>query len=254
MWADDKGKTRLGRLHHSGSSKLVLPRAQGAGAQAVAVNTAGGITGGDHFELELEVREGAHLSVTTQAAERAYQAQPGEIGTLRTIASVGAGARLDWLPQELILFDRCALSRKLEIDLAKDASLLMVEPMVFGRGAMGETLKSVTFQDRICIRRDGALVYLDAMALHGDAAAHLARPAIAGGAGAMASVVFAGPDAGDALAGVRALLPRTAGATVLDAGLLVVRLLAADGFELRRSLIPILEHLAHSAVPKSWRL
>ncbi|MDG1067780.1 MAG: urease accessory protein UreD, partial [Sulfitobacter sp.] len=124
----------------------------------------------------------------------------------------------------------------------------------FGRAAMREVLNDVIFQDRIRITRNRRPLYIDGMDLHGDAAAHLAGPAIANGAGAMASIVMVGPDAGRHLKTVRAALPQTAGASMLADDVLVIRLLAIDSFELRRSLIPILEHLSNNTLPASWRL
>ena len=218
------------------------------------VNTAGGITGGDRFTLDVSVEQGARLSITTQAAERAYRAQSGEVGSVTTDIVVQDGGSLNWLPQELILFDRCALRRRLNIELAPKARLLMVEPIVFGRAAMPEVLNDVMFQDRIRITREGRPVYVDGMDLNGDASKHLARPGIANGAGAMASLVMVGPDAKSQLKTVRSLLPQTAGASMLADDILVMRQLATDSFELRRSLIPILNHLTHNTLPLSWRL
>jgi len=218
------------------------------------VNTAGGITGGDQFSLNINVHKGAALSVTTQAAERAYRAQSGEVGRVTTDISVQAHASLKWLPQELILYDRCALRRRLSIDLASRARLLMVEPVVFGRAAMPEVLRDVMFQDRIRITRDGRLLYIDGMDLRGDGTAHLARPAIANGAGAMASVVMVAPDVQSHFKIVRSLLPQSAGASMLAEDVLVVRQLARDSFELRRNLIPVLNRLTQNTLPMSWRL
>lgn len=246
--------TRLRDLRQSGSLRLVFPQTHRPEAEVILVNTAGGITGGDQFSLDIEVQTGAALNMTTQAAERAYRAQSGEIAGVTTDVSVQNEARLNWLPQELILFDHCALQRRLSVDLALKARFLMVESVVFGRAAMGEALREVTFQDRIGIRRDGRPLYIDGIDLHGDAAAHLARPAIAGGAGAMASVIMVDPDAQSHLTTVRALLPQTAGASLLADDVLVIRLLAATSFELRRNLIPILEHLSNNTLPTSWRL
>jgi urease accessory protein len=119
---------------------------------------------------------------------------------------------------------------------------------------MGETLRDVMFRDRITITRAGSPQYLDGMDLCGDATAHLARPTTANGAAAMASVVMVNAAASNHLAAVRALLPLTAGASLLAEDVLVIRQLASDSFELRRSLIPVLELLSHNALPKSWRL
>ena len=254
VFGDKHGVTRLRDLRQSGSLRLVFPRTHRQDAEAILVNTAGGITGGDQFSLNVKVQTGATVSITTQAAERAYRAQSGEIARVTTDVSVQDGASLNWLPQELILFDRCALQRRLNVDLTPHARLLMVESVVFGRAAMREVLRDVMFQDRIKITREGCPLYIDGIDLHGDAAAHLARRAVANGAGAMASVVMVGPDAQSHLKTVRTLLPQTAGASMLTDDVLVIRQLAADSFELRRNLIPLLEHLSNNTLPTSWRL
>lgn len=254
VYGDAAGKTRLRDLRQSGSLKLVFPQTHRKDAEVILVNTAGGITGGDRFDLDIEVRGGAQLTLTTQAAERAYRAQPGETGHVTTRLHVHDGGCLHWMPQELILYNRCALRRQLEVTLDADARFLMVEPVVFGRTAMPEVLDDIMFADRIRITRDGAPVYIDGVDLRGDAAAHLRRAAIADGAGAMASVVCIAPDADAHLPTVRALLPATAGASLLTPDILVVRHLAVDSFALRRTLIPILEHLSNHMLPTSWRL
>lgn len=218
------------------------------------VNTAGGLTGGDRINIRAEAQAGASLTLTTQAAERAYRTQPGEVASLQTDILVGPSARVNWLPQELILFNKSALNRRLAIDLAKDARLLMVEPMAFGRAAMGESLTGAAFSDGIRITRGGWPIYLDGMSFGGDVTSHLARLAIANGAGAMASLVYIAPDAAALLPRVRAHLPDTAGASLLAPDMLVMRLLAAGGFEMRRSLIPILDLLTQNTLPTSWRL
>ena len=218
------------------------------------INTAGGITGGDRFSLDVEVQNGATLTVTTQAAERAYRAQTGEIGRVNTTLNVRDGGVLKWLPQELILFDRSALQRRLDIQLGNTARVLLVEAVVFGRAAMPEVLRDIQFQDRIAIARNGRPLYRDGLNLKGDATAHLARPAIANGAGAMASIVMVSPDAESQLGKIRARLSDTAGASLLGNDVLVIRQLAADSFDLRRSLIPLLQHLSNNTLPTSWSL
>ncbi|WP_235604680.1 urease accessory protein UreD [Sulfitobacter sp. EhC04] len=254
MRADAGGVTRLANLRQSGAMKLVLPRVFRPDVEAVIVNTAGGVTGGDRLHLDAAAGPGACLTLSTQAAERIYRAQPGEVGCIETRLTVAAGARVNWLPQETILFDHAALNRRLTVDLANDASLLMVETLVFGRAAMGEVLHAAHLRDRIRINRDGAPVYLDGIALDGDVQAHLARPAIAGGAGAVATLVFVSTQAEAQLGPLRALLPDTAAASLLPGGVLVARLLATDSFELRRTLIPALMLLNTGHLPMNWRL
>ena len=252
--ASPSGNTRLQGLRQAGSTKLVFPQTHSAKLEAIVVNTAGGITGGDSFTLQATAKGGASLTLTTQAAERAYRAQTGETGQVTTNLAVEADASMHWLPQELILFDHCALRRRLEITLADNARLLMVEPVVFGRTAMAEKLNTVWFQDRIRITRDNRPLYIDGMDIAGDAAAHMARAAVANGAGAMASLVMVGADAASRLGTLRGMLPKTAGASLIADDVLVMRHLASDGFELRRDLVPVLDHLTDNSLPISWRL
>lgn len=247
------GKSVLDGLRQAGASKLLFPRGR-PHLEAIWINTAGGVTGGDRFRLEARAGAGSRLTITTQAAERAYRAQPGETGRVFTRLTVEAGARLDWLPQELILFQGAALERRLEVGLAADARLLMVEPVIFGRRAMGETLTDVTFRDRIEVSREGRPLYRDGMTLTGDLARALAAPVTGGGAGAMASLLYVAPDAGAHLGAVRDALPPSGGASLLAGDVLALRCLAPDGFALRRALLPVLDLLTGNTLPTSWRL
>ena len=147
-----------------------------------------------------------------------------------------------------------AVERSLEIDLAPDARLLMVEPVLFGRRAMGEVLRSARFSDRVAIRRDGRPAYLDGLDLSGDVAATLDRAAVGAGSVAMASLVHVAPDAEAHLPALRALMPTTGGASLLAPDMLAMRLVAEDGHALRQALLPVLDRLTSDGLPISWRL
>lgn len=253
----DEGPSRLGRLRQAGSLKCLFPRRDGASVEAVLVNTAGGITGGDRFEIAAHVEAGAGLTLTTQAAERAYAAGPRETGRLDTRLDVAAGGRLCWIPQETILFDRSALSRRLTVTLAPGATALVVEPLIFGRAAMGEEVRNGRFDDRIDIRRDGVPLYRDAVRMNGDLADRLDRPHTGNGARAMVSLIYVAADAEAQLDPLRRALPATGGASLIGGDVLALRLLAEGGFELRRSLIPILTRLTRRLggdLPKPWMI
>lgn len=247
-------RTVIDRFRQSGSVKCLFPRGSGPEMQAVLINTAGGVTGGDRFDTAVRAAADTALTLTTQACERAYRAQAGQVGDIRTRLRVAAGARLNWLPQETIVFDRSDIVRRLSVELAQGATFLMTEPMIFGRAAMGEIVTACRFVDRIDIRRDGVPLYLDAMRLEGDVQAHLSRAFVAGGAGAMASVLLVSDRAEAHLEPVRQMLPETAGASLLRQDVLVLRVLAEDGFALRKSLIPILNRLSGGPLPRCWMI
>ncbi|WP_371810735.1 urease accessory protein UreD [Ruegeria sp. HKCCD4332] len=249
-----RGRSVIDRLRQAGSFKCLFPRGHDPHLNAVLLNTAGGVTGGDAFHFSGHAGDGTGLTLTTQACERAYKAKPGQTARIVNTLSVGPQARLNWLPQETILYNGSALTRRLQIDLAKDASALIVEPLIFGRAAMGETLTDIRLSDWIEIRRDGVMVFLDATRFTGDLAAHLAKPHIANGAGAMALVALASPTAESQLVPIRKMLPETAGASLVWPNLLVIRLLAKNGFTLRKSLLPLLRRLNTDTLPRCWML
>ncbi|WP_227272433.1 urease accessory protein UreD [Roseobacter weihaiensis] len=240
-------------LRQSGALKLLFPRSRRA-VEAVLINTAGGITGGDRFDIQAHAGAGSQLTLTTQAAERAYGAQIGQTGKIRARLRADKDSTLRWLPQETILYQDAALCRRLRADLAPSARFLMVEPVLFGRRAMGEDPTRLQFIDRIDVRRDGKPLYRDGTNLIGNAATLLDRPAIGGGARAMASLLWCAPEAGGKLDVVRNIIGKSGGASMLCADVMVARLLAEDGFMLRRSLLPLLDLLTETSLPQSWRL
>ena len=104
------GVTRRAHVHEAGSLRVRCPNTTSSEMEAVLINTAGGVAGGDRFALDVAVGENASLVVTTAAAEKVYRA----IGTDSVIdvsLDVATGGSLAWLPQETILFDRARLSR-----------------------------------------------------------------------------------------------------------------------------------------------
>jgi urease accessory protein len=253
-FAASDGRTRLGDLVQSGSAKIRLPRTHvGTPPEAVFLNTAGGVTGGDELEYMAEVADGAAAIVTTQAAERIYRRFRG-VGRIVNTIKVGAGARLDWLPQETILFDRSALSRTITADLAVDAMLLAIEAIVLGRAAMGEVVREAHLRDSWRIRRGGRLIFADALRIDGDAAAILSGRATGGGASAIATLLLVAPDAESRLDEVRAALdgaPCESGISAWN-GMLVARFVAGDGQALRGGIVPLIETLRGRPMPRVW--
>jgi urease accessory protein len=245
----EAGVTRRARVQEDGSLRVRFPNAAGGALEAVIVNTGGGMTGGDRFSISLTVGEGAALIAGTAAAEKIYRST-GSDAEMAVGLDVHAGGHLAWLPQETILFDRARLKRHIEIDLAEDASLIMAEAVVFGRAAMGETMREGLFADRWRLRRDGRLIFADNALLDGAIADKLGRRAVAGGGIAIANVLIAPADEAT-LTPVRAL--DFIGEVGMSAwnGIALARLVARDGAMLRHDLIAVLAALGTS-VPRLW--
>jgi urease accessory protein len=246
--------TRVSRVAESGSLRVRMPRVAGSTLEAVLINTGGGVACGDHLGIAVDAGRDTQAILTTPTAERAYRSDgaTAEISLRITLAS---GADLAWLPQETILFDQARLGRHLEADVAADARLLLFEPVVFGRAARGEEVREGFFEDRWRIRREGRLVYADTLRLDGPVSALLDRSGIAGGARALATLLYVAPDAESRIDEARSLLAGgacLAGASAWN-GLLAVRFLGRDGAELRRDAIHFLAQFRRCALPRVWQ-
>ncbi len=242
-------RARLQRLRQEGSAKAILPGGADV-SEVVFLNTSGGLTAGDRLRFALDL-QGGRAVATTQTAERAYRAE-GTMARMEVQLAVGADGWLDWLPQETILFDNAGLDRRTVIDLAPGAGCLALEAVVLGRAAMGETVRRLRFRDRREIRVAGVPVWIDPLAL--DDAALCAGPAGLGSARAFATIVMTGEAP---LAPLRAVLdePGVSGAASAFAGRTVVRLLAGDGWPLRRQIIRVLHILRQGRpLPRVWQL
>jgi len=250
-WKD--GASRLERLYQEGCAKIRLPTPlHGEAPEAVVINTAGGLTGGDRFACEVDIAAGADATVTTQACERVYRST-GNDAHVRNRLTVRAGSRLAWLPQETILFDGARLSRALDVDLEGDAQFLAVEAILFGRVAMGEALRSGSLHDRWRVRRNGRLIFADDFRMEGDVAAKLDKPALLGGRRGLATVVFAGEEPERFVEPARAIVGDDGGASCWG-GKLVARIATETGLALRRRLEPLLALLlAGQSLPKVWK-
>ena len=247
------GGSRRQRVHEAGSLRVRFPNGPShATLDAVIVNTAGGMTGGDRFDIDIKVCNGAELTVTTAAAEKIYRSL-GPDTAIAIKLDVGAGGTLKWLPQETIVFDQVRLRRTIDVDLARDANLLLAEATVFGRSAMGEVVTEGSVFDRWRVRVGGALVLAETLRLDDNIARRLKQRAIAADGVAVASVIKI-PGADSDTAAVRAMQDRFAGEVGISAwnGLAMARLVAPDGAALRRDLVAVLTALGGAPLPRLW--
>ncbi|MGV8831862.1 MAG: urease accessory protein UreD [Devosia sp.] len=251
------GITRLDRLYQDGCAKIRLPHTHSSALEAVLINTAGGLTGGDRMDWTAKIAANGKAVLTTQACERIYRSLGGP-ASVHTRLDVGANAHLDWLPQETILFASSQLDRHIEIDLAAGASLTAIEAILLGRDAMGEVALDAKLRDNWRIRRNGRLIHAEATRLDGTEAERNGLSLLAGKR-AFATVLHIAPDA-DActarLARLRAILPDDSGiAASANGERLVIRALSQSGLALRRLIVPVLVELSGAGtLPRLWHL
>jgi urease accessory protein len=248
------GITRRTIVREEGSLRVRFPGPLAPDLQAVIVNTAGGTAGGDHYDIDCYAGEGADLTVSTAAAEKVYRST-GADATVNIKLNVGAGGNLAWLPQETIFFDDARLSRRIDVTLAENASMLVAEAVVFGRSAMGEAVRTGSFVDRWRVHRAGKLVFAETVRLDGAIADRLAEPAVAGGNIALATVLIV-PGNEATVEAIRTKGDQFRGEVGVSAwnGFALVRLCAPDGATLRHDLVAVLSAVGRAVLPRLWSM
>lgn len=247
-------RTRIDVFYQEGAGKIRIPESFDGSMEAVLINTSGGLTGGDRIDWEVNAGANTKLTVTTQACERIYRSSGG-VARVAAHLSAGSGAVLHWLPQETILFDQGALARTLDADLAADAELITLEAILLGRKAMGETVVEGSLHDRWRIRRNGKLIHAEDLHLCGEIDRIISRRATLAGGLAFATLLYVGARGEAIMPKLHALLgEKLAGASCWK-GKLVIRMVAEDGFALRKILVPAISLLRNGEPPpKVWNI
>jgi urease accessory protein len=245
------GISRRRRVHESGSLRVRFPGTPADELEAVLLNTAGGIAGGDAFDIDVSVAENARLVFTTAAAEKIYRSL-GPPAVVNVRIDVASGASVAWLPQGTILFEGAGLSRRIDVTLAGSARLLLVEPIVFGRTGMGEVMRRGTLQDRWRVRRDGRLIYAEGTSLDGDISHSLAETAVARSGVAIATALIVPGD--ESLADAIRASGEFQGDVGVSAwnGITAVRFCASDGAALHRDMASALRAVRAAPLPRLW--
>jgi urease accessory protein len=249
------GPRGLVDLSQAGSAKAMLPRITAGLPEIAFLNTSGGLASGDRLRFAVDLRADTRALATTQTAERAYRATDAP-ARAQVALTVGDGGWLDWLPQETILYDNAKLERDTQVDLTGNAGCMLLEILVLGRLAMGETISHLHLRDRRIVRRDGRVIHHDALALDDAALPRLTDPAMLNGARVMASMAVIAPDAADLLPRARAVLDETGVTATASAmsGRLCLRLLSHDNWPLRRQVNRLLGALRPDPLPRIWQV
>jgi urease accessory protein len=232
-----------------------LPKVYDPTPEVVFLNTSGGLTGGDTMAHHLSLDAGCRAVATTQTAERAYAVSDG-VAKMTVALRLGEDAKLDWLPQETIVFNGSALRRDTTVHLTRGARFLMAESVVLGRSATGEQMSGFTFHDTRRIFRDGMPLLIDPVRL--DAHALDGRRACLGDARAFATLILIDGDAQceAARAALRDTFPLNGveAATTAYDGKCVARFASVDAQKLKQGLVRALTALRGAALPRVWQI
>ena len=260
MLRGSESGTRIEDIFERSPIRVMFPRTGHRAVQeAVLINTAGGVAGGDRLELCVTALPGASIAVTSQAAEKVYRAlnAPARVATR---LKARESARLAWLPQETIVFNWARLHRTTEIELFCGAELLALEWLVLGRAAHGEVVIGGNITDSWRVKRDGRLTWADSFRITDEIFPHLHRKAMLSDCHAIATLIYFGPQLDKRLEFLREIIPSlgcNCAATLLS-GLIVVRFAAKESSDLKLALRSLLQQFGSELgsgpfqVPKMW--
>lgn len=245
------GRLRLSERHEAGAFRFRMPRRVPDALEAMLVNVAGGLAGGDRLTLSATAREKAALILSSAAGERIYRSA-GDETRISIRLHAEAGAKLVWLPHETILHDGARLGRGVTLSLHPQARMLFGEVMQFGRVASGERFSHGEMVDRWQVRIGERLALAEAVRLEGDMLSMSHRPGALGSARFMASLLLAGEGAIDRLLAIRAVLSVHAGVMAgasTVCGLVFARLLSQDDVALRRAFLDAIRSASGGTMP-----
>jgi urease accessory protein len=252
--------TRVIDVFQRSPIRVMFPRiGRAAVKEAVLINTAGGIAGGDRLEYSVTALAGTSVAVTSQAAEKVYRAlnQPARIATR---LQAREATKLAWLPQETIVFNRARLCRETEIELFSGAELLALEWLVLGRAAHGENMVGGHITDSWRVKKDGRLIWADTFRATDETFPHVHRKALLSNRRAVATLIHFGPDLDARLEFFREIassLECDCAATSVG-GLIIVRFATHVSSNLRLALRNFLQQFGREfgpgpfRVPKMW--
>jgi len=252
--------TRIVDILQRSPIRIMFPGIRGAPVEeAVVVNTAGGIAGGDRLELDATLLANASITVTSQAAERVYRAL-SEPALIETRLKICKAAKLAWLPQETIVFNGGRMRRNTEIEISAGAELLALESLVLGRAAHGEEVVGGQIADGWQVRLDGRLIWADRFRLTDEVFPRLRSRALLADFKAIGTLIYFGPDAQARVQLLRDLAPHLQChcVTTTVSGLVITRLAARAAAELKAGLREILLQFGRTQVqgpfrmPKMW--
>jgi len=159
------GKTVLQSRSHHGPLLVQRPfYPEGAVCHIYIIHPPGGVVGGDELRMQIDAGPKSRAFLSTPGAAKWYRAN-GHRSRQQLRIRVAAGAALEWLPQETILFNAADVVFDTIIDLGADARYIGCEILCFGRTASGETFEQGQVQQSMMIRREGKPLWLEQGAL-----------------------------------------------------------------------------------------
>ena len=242
------------KYYQNGCSKILNPNSYTKNNDLVLINTSGGMTCDDEIDINLSVID-SNVSITTQAAEKIY-------------AGIGDPARVEinmnlnnstmyWLPKELILFDNSKLRRNININLSVNSNLIFCETTIFGRKAMSEKIKNISFSDQWKICTNSSIKHFETINIKGSTINNFKNNYTFDNQSSLSTILIFGDIIHQLEPELRKIIKNVENhyceMTKFD-DKIVIRFLANDNYDLKKTLNFIMKNIINDKLPKSWDL
>ena len=242
------------KFFQSGCCKILNPNNYNKSKELVLINTAGGITCNDNIEINATINN-SQLSICTQAAEKIY-------------AGIGDPARVDininlnnstlyWLPKELILFDNSKLRRNINFNLSDNSNLIFCETTILGRKAMSEKIKNISFSDQWKIFMNSSIKHFEAINIKESMIDNFKNNYTFANQSSLSTILIFGDIIHRLESEIRKVTKNIENhyceMTKFD-DKIIIRCLANDNYDLKKTLNFIMKKIIHDKLPKSWDL
>jgi urease accessory protein len=246
-------RTVLASRRHVGP--LVVQRPfypEGGACHVYIVHPPGGVVGGDHLHLDVQVEKGAHALITTPAATKFYRSSQQKQAVVQQELSITQGA-LEWLPQEAIYFDQSVVRTRTRVNLDSSSRFIGWELSCYGRRACEEQFDDGHIHQAFELWRDEQPLLLDRLQIMGGSLMQQASWGLSGMSAL--GTLLAYPANGDDVTAVRecGVDALQLSCTLVDE-VLVCRCLSVDGLQLKQQLLKVWQCLRPRIIGRDARL
>jgi len=164
---------------------------------------------------------------------------------------------LYWLPKELILFDNSKLRRSININLSNNSNLIFCETTIFGRKAMSEKIKNISFSDQWKIFKNSTIKHFEAINIKGSTIDNFKNNFTFDNQSSLSTILIFGDiihQLESELSKVTKKLENHYCEMTKFDDKIVIRCLANDNYDLKKTLNFIMKNVINDKLPKSWDL
>ena len=242
------------KIYQSGCSKILNPNSYNDNIELILINTAGGITCNDKIKIDIAIKD-SNLSICTQAAEKIYEGF-GDPAKVEINVSL-KNSNLYWLPKELILFNNSKLIRTININLLEKSNLIFCETSIFGRKEMSEVIDNMYFSDQWKIKENSSLKHFESINIQGLMEENYKNSYTFANKSSLSTILIFGDIIHQLEPELRKILKNITNLycemTTFD-NKIIIRCLANDNYDLKKTLNYIMKNIINDKLPKSWNL